>query len=129
MSLTLKHKDSQFGVSDKVRVTQKIEEGGKTRSSIFEGMVLSIKGRDTGVSFLVRRMGEAGVGIERIFPIDSPTIESVEVIKKGMPGVRRAKLYYTRDKSPREIEEIYSRAHLKNQLKPTKAKHAPKKRK
>lgn len=126
MSLTIKHKEIEFGVGDRVRVTQKIEEGGKSRSSVFEGMVLGIKGRETGTSFLVRRMGEAGIGIERIFPLNSPTIEKIEVIKKGFPGARHAKLYYTRVKSPREIEEIYSRAAGKNQ--PRKKKHAPKRK-
>lgn len=103
----------EFGVGDRVRVTQKIEEGGKSRSSIFEGMVLGIKGREAGISFLVRRVGESEVGIERIFPLNSPTIEKVEVIKKGFPGARHAKLYFTRTKSPREIEEIYARASKK----------------
>ena len=123
MSLTTYHNDIEFGIGDRIRVIQKIEEGGKSRSSIFEGMVLSIKGRGANQSFLVRRKGEAGIGIERIFPVKATTIEKIELIKSGLAGVHHAKLYYTRDKSPREVDKIYSRAHAKNQI-----VHAPKKK-
>lgn len=112
--LLARHKDIEFGVGDKIRVTQKIEEGGKTRSSTFEGIVLGIRGYDNGTSFIVRRIGEAGIGIERIFPLLSPTIEKITVVKKGYPGVHHAKLYYTRKMSPGEIEKIYRRASRKN---------------
>ncbi|MBL7036558.1 50S ribosomal protein L19 [Candidatus Microgenomates bacterium] len=118
MALTIKHKqtlssgeqkDVEFGVGDRIRVYQKIKEGDKTRVAFFEGMVLGIKGIGERKNFLVRRIGEARIGIERIFPISSPTITEVKVIKKGTKGARRAKLYYTREKSPREIEAIYTR--------------------
>lgn len=124
MALLAKHKETEFGVGDKVRVIQKIEESGKSRTSTFEGMVLGIKGKDENLSFLVRRIGEAGVGIERIFPIVSPTIEKIELVKKGLFGIRHAKLYYTREKSPREVDEIYSRAFRKNKPQPQVAKKA-----
>lgn len=129
--LLAKHKDVEFGVGDRIRVTQKIVEAGKSRSSIFEGMVIGIRGRDNGTSFIVRRVGEAGIGIERIFPLFSPTIEKITVIKKGYPGVRHAKLFYTRSKSQREIDEIYTRSSRKNlpQKPKTKRKHARAKRK
>lgn len=110
MSLRIKHKDQEFGVGDKIKVFQKIKEGEKTRIGFFEGMVLGIKGRENRKMFTVRRIGEAGIGIERIFPISLPTIEKIEVVKKGTMGVNRAKLYYTRKKSTKEIEKIYSRA-------------------
>lgn len=104
------HKEVEFGVGDAVRVTQIIEEGDKKRTQSFEGMVISIKGREENTSFTVRRIGEGQIGIERIFPLASPNVEKIKVIRAGTRGVNSAKLYYTRNKSKREIEEIYSRA-------------------
>jgi len=113
MSLRIKHKEIEFGVGDKIKVFQKIKEGEKTRVGFFEGMVLGIKGREDRKMFTVRRIGEATIGIERIFPISLPTIEKIEVIKKGTRGVKKAKLYYTRTKSTKEIDKIYSRSKRK----------------
>lgn len=96
-----------------MKVYQKIKEGDKTRTQIFEGMVIGIKGREENKSLTVRRIGAALVGIERIFPLMSPTIDKIQVVKKGGQGVRKAKLYYTRDKSRREVEKIYSRVSSK----------------
>ncbi|OGM21518.1 50S ribosomal protein L19 [Candidatus Woesebacteria bacterium RIFCSPHIGHO2_01_FULL_38_9] len=110
MSLTATHKEVTFGVGDKVKVTQKIKEGEKVRSQIFEGLVLGIKGREENKSFTVRRIGAQQIGIERIFPLFSPTVEKIEVTRNGTAGVSRAKLYYTREKAKREIDIIYSRA-------------------
>ncbi len=125
MALIFKHKETEFGVGDKIRVIQKIEEGGKSRLSSFEGMVLGLKGQGDMATIKVRRIGELGIGIERIFPLASPTIEKIEIIKKGVFGVRHAKLYYTRTQSPSEVEEIYSRSARKN----IPLKNAPKKAK
>jgi len=102
--------ETKFGVGDVVRVHQRIlEEGKKERVHVFEGTVIRIKGRGAGRSFTVRRIGAQKVGIEMIFPLSSPMIQKVEVARKGMRGVRRAKLYYVRRKSKKEIEAIYSR--------------------
>lgn len=114
MALIATHKDLKFGVGDTVRVHQKIVESGKTRVSIFEGMVIGIKGRDTQKSFTVRRIGAQKIGIEQIFPLFSPNIEKIEVKRAGLAGIRQAKLYFIRDKSKREIEKIYSRANRRN---------------
>ena len=123
MALKIKHNETQFGVGDVVRVHQKIqEEGDKTRTQIFEGMVIGIQGRDMGKNFVVRRIGAQKVGIEMIFPINSPVIEKVEVVREGTEGVQHAKLYYTRYKSSRQIEKIYSRAAGKNQVQAAKKK-------
>jgi large subunit ribosomal protein L19 len=117
MALKITLKDIEFGVGDRVRVVQKIKEGdlpaggqGKSREAIFEGMVIGIKGRDPGKTFMVRRIGEAGIGIERIFPVNLPTIDKITVVKRGIEGVKRAKLYYTREKAPTEVEMIYKRS-------------------
>jgi large subunit ribosomal protein L19 len=110
MALTIEIKGTEFGVGDRVRVVQRIKDGDKTRESTFEGMVMGIKGRNPGKTFLVRRVGEANIGIERIFPVDLPTIEKIVVVKRGVEGVKRAKIYFTRSKSPTEIEMIYKKA-------------------
>jgi len=89
-----------------VRVHQKIKEGDKERIQIFEGLVIARKhGRGINSTITVRKISQ-GVGIERIFPIHSPTIEKIEVVKKYK--VRRAKLYYIRQKSAKEarLKEI-----------------------
>jgi large subunit ribosomal protein L19 len=115
MALKAVHKEINFGVGDEVKVFLKVKEGEKTRNQMFQGMVIGIKGRDAGKSFTVRRIGAAKVGIEMIFPLNTPSIDKIEVVRNGVEGVKHAKLYYTRDKSSREIEKIYSRASYKNQ--------------
>ena len=126
MALTAKHKETSFGVGDQIKVMQRIKEGDKERTQTFEGMVIGIKGRGAGKTFTVRRMGAQKVGIERIFPLESPQIEKVEVSRKGKEGTRRAKLYYTRDKSRKEIEHIYMRAQKKVEKTKTKTKSTKK---
>ena len=110
MALRISIKETEFGIGDRVRVVQRIKDGDKNREAIFEGMVVAIKGREPGKTFLVRRIGEAGIGIERIFPAALPSIDKITVIKRGTEGAKRSKLYYTRIKSPTEIEMIYKKA-------------------
>jgi len=117
MALKAQHKDIIFGVGDTVKVFQIIKEEDKEREQAFEGMVIGIKGETVNKSFTVRKVGEQKIGIERIFPLSAPTIQKVELIRKGLRGVKRAKLYYTRGKSRREIEKIYSRAAIKEKAK------------
>lgn len=114
MALTVKHKEIEFGVGDVVRVYQAIQEASgkkgeeiKTRLQYFEGMVIGAGGQGNGKTFTVRRIGAGKVGIEKIFPVALPTLDHVEVVSKG--SVRRAKLYYLRDKSAREISEVTKR--------------------
>ncbi len=84
-----------------VRVWQKIKEGGKTRLQAFEGLVIAHKhGEEPGATFTVRKIAE-GIGVERIFPLFSPNIDKVELVKRS--SARRAKLYYVREKAAREI--------------------------
>ena len=83
-----------------VKVHQKIKEGAKTRTQIFEGMVLARKhGYGPSATITVRKVSN-GYGVERIFPLHLPTIEKFEIVKTSK--VRRAKLYYLRTKSARE---------------------------
>ena len=93
---------------DTVRVWQKIEEKGKTRLQAFEGVVLAVKhGTEPGATFTVRKVS-LGVGVEKIFPLYSPMIDKIEIIKRAR--VRRAKLYFVRDKVSKELRRIFRRA-------------------
>ncbi|KAB2954427.1 50S ribosomal protein L19 [Heliorestis acidaminivorans] len=83
----------QFGPGDTVRVHVKVVEGNRERIQIFEGVVIKIKGGGLRETFTVRRVSY-GVAVERIFPLHSPRLEKIEVIRRGR--VRRAKLYYLR---------------------------------
>lgn len=83
----------QFNPGDTIRVTSKIVEGGKERLQAFEGIVIKKQGPSARETFTVRKI-VMGIGVERIFPIHSPSIEKLQVIKSGK--VRRAKLYYMR---------------------------------
>jgi large subunit ribosomal protein L19 len=92
-----------FSSGDTVRVWVKIPEKGKFRLQAFEGLVLCRKhGAEIGATFTVRKVA-SGVGVERIFPIYSPMIDSIEVIKRS--GARRSKLYYVREKAVRDIRK------------------------
>jgi len=82
-----------FGPGDTVRVQVKVIEGEKERTQAFEGVVIRKRGEGARASFTVRRISY-GVGVERTFPLHSPRIESVQVIRRGQ--VRRSKLYYLR---------------------------------
>lgn len=93
-------KNLDIRAGDTVRVFQKIEEKGKTRLQVFEGLILARKhGTEAGGTFTVRRVA-SGVGVEKIFPVYSPMIDHVEIVKRSR--VRRAKLYYIREKVTRE---------------------------
>jgi len=102
MANQTKFGETVFNVGDMIKLHLKILEEGKERETIFSGLVIKIKGRGEEKTFTVRRIGAAQIGIERIFPLNSPWIKKIEVEKKGR--VRRAKLYYLRDKSPKEIK-------------------------
>lgn len=97
-----------FGIGDTVRVYAKIVEGDKERIQGFEGIVIARKGGSISETFTVRKIVQ-GVGVERIFPLHSPKVDRIKVIKRGK--VRRAKLYYLRDRigsSATKIEEMAS---------------------
>jgi len=86
---------------DTVKVAQKIQEKGKTRLQVFEGLVLARKhGKEAGATFTVRKVS-AGYGIERIFPLYSPMIDTIEIVRRAK--VRKSKLYYVRTKAAKEI--------------------------
>lgn len=95
---------------DTVRVHQKIQDKGKTRIQIFEGLVLARKhGNEPGATFTVRKVA-SGVGVEKIYPLYSPLIDKLEIVKRAK--VRRAKLYFIREKVNREIKRQMRRMSL-----------------
>ena len=86
----------EFRAGDTLRVAVNITEGNKTRVQNFEGVCISIRGEGVGRTFNIRKIGANGVGVERIFPIYSESIEEIKVLRRGR--VRRAKLFYLRDR-------------------------------
>lgn len=95
----------QFKTGDTLKVFVKIQEGNKTRLQMFEGVCIAKKGHGIGETFTVRKISY-GVGVERVFPVNSPIIDHIEVAKVGK--VRRAKLHYLRGLSGKaaRIKEI-----------------------
>ncbi len=90
-----------FNIGDTVRIYVKVVEGDKERLQPFEGVVIARKGSGVRETFMVRKMS-FGVGVERIFPVHSPSIDKIETIKRGR--VRKAKLYYIRGKKGKEAK-------------------------
>ncbi len=94
-----------FRAGDTLRVHVKVSEAGKERVQVFQGVVIGRKGSGARESFTVRKVS-GGVGVERVFPLHSPSIDRIELVRQGR--VRRAKLYYLRDLSGKaaRIEEL-----------------------
>jgi len=92
---SMKTEVPQFNVGDTVKVHVKIQEGDKSRIQVFEGTVIAKKHGGISETFTVRRVAH-GCGIERVFPVHTPAVAKVEVVRSGK--VRRAKLYYLRDR-------------------------------
>ncbi|MBU0708647.1 50S ribosomal protein L19 [Patescibacteria group bacterium] len=89
--------NKQFNVGDTVEVISKIQEKGKERLSKFMGVVIAQKGSLESATFTVRKVTKGGLGVERIFPLRSPNIKDITIIKEGK--VKRSKLYYIRDRT------------------------------
>lgn len=92
---SIKENRPQFEISDTVRVHVNIREGERERVQMFEGTVIAKRGSGVSETFTVRRVSY-GVGVERVFPVNSPNVKGVDVVRNGK--IRRAKLYYLRDR-------------------------------
>jgi large subunit ribosomal protein L19 len=105
----------EFSAGDTVRVLVRVTEGNRTRVQAYEGVVIARSGGGLNESFTVRKISY-GEGVERVFPVYSPLVEGVEIVRRGK--VRRAKLYYLRDrrgKSARIVENTGTRARKLNE--------------
>ena len=92
---SLKAEVPEINIGSTVRVHVKIREGERERIQVFEGTIIAVKGSGVSETFTVRRVSY-GVGIERVFPVNSPNVAKVELVRSGK--VRRSKLYYLRDR-------------------------------
>ena len=118
MAMYAKHNETIFKVGDTIRVhyrllekekisgkaKREVKEEVRERTQIFEGIIIKIKGEQENKMFTVRRIGAGNIGIERIFPLNSPWIKKITVKKTGK--VRRAKLYYLRERVGKEAEKL-----------------------
>jgi len=119
MAKQVKFKQQNVSIGDKIRVLQKIQEGDKIRTQPFEGILIAIKGEGENKMITVRKIAAGNIGVERIWPLNSSWIEDIKVLKQGQ--VRRAKLYYLREK-PGKLKFI----HEKEKPRPARRKSRPK---
>lgn len=108
MSQYFQYNDQSIAVGDTVRIHQRIVEEKKTRIQAFEGVVIAVRGRETGKTFVVRKIATGGIGVEKIFPVMLPSIEKIEIKRKG--DVKRAKLYYLRARIGKAAAKIKEKA-------------------
>ncbi len=91
----IKENKPDFNIGDTVKVHVKIKEGNRERVQVFEGTFIAKRGGGVSETFTVRRVSY-GVGVEKVFPVNSPNVEKIDVVRRGK--VRRSKLYYLRDR-------------------------------
>lgn len=91
-----------FGIGDVIVVSQKIKEAGKERLQDFQGNVIAVHKNGASSTFMVRKIADGGIAVERIFPVYSPLIDKIKVLSRG--DVRRAKLYYLRKKVGKDAQ-------------------------
>lgn len=111
-----------FKIGDALEVSQTIKEGDKERVQLFEGDVIAMHKNGIATTITVRRIGANGIGVEKIFPMYSPTITSVRLVKTGT--ARRAKLFYIRErvgKAARIKEKVLTKVQKEGQTKAAKA--------
>lgn len=114
MSQYFTYQNKSIATGDTVRVHQEIQEGDKKRIQIFEGLVIAIRNSGQGRSFIVRKISANGIGVEKIYPVLLPSIKKIGLKRRGQ--VKRAKLYYLRDK----IGKAATRVKEKNLFNKTK---------
>ncbi len=94
--ISAKLNDQVIHIGDTISVHTSVVEGARTRVQIYEGILISLRGRGENATFKVRKIGAGGIGVERTWPLDAKSVVKVEV-KKHADNVRRAKLFYLRD--------------------------------
>ena len=103
MALKIIHKDQEFFVGDTVRVNYKIKEKEKERIQAFDGLILAIQGIGENKNFIVQKNASDSVRVERIFPLNSPWIDSIKKLRSSKIKIRRSKLYYLRNPKAKTI--------------------------
>lgn len=103
MALKITHKDQEFFVGDTVRVNYKIKEKDKERIQAFDGLILAIQGTGENKNFIVQKNATDSVRVERIFPSNSPWIDSIKKLRSPKVKIRRSKLYYLRNPKAKTI--------------------------
>ena len=103
MAIQFKYQDQVFSIGDTVKVNYKIKEKDKERLQAFDGIILAIQGVGENKNFIVQKSATGDVKVERIFPINSPWIDSIKKLRSPKTKIRRAKLYYLRDSKARKI--------------------------
>jgi len=103
MSLKIIHKDQEFFVGDTVRVNYKIKEKDKERIQAFDGLILAVQGTGENKNFIVQKNASDSVRVERIFPLNSPWIDSIKKLRSPKVKIRRSKLYYLRNPKAKTI--------------------------
>ncbi len=98
-------KGTELNVGDTIKVRNTVVEGLKSRVQVFEGILLGLKGRAENKTMTVRRIGVRGIGVERIWPLNAPSIVGVDVVKHAKK-VRRAKLYFLRELTGKSATQI-----------------------
>ena len=97
---TKENDKEQISPGDLIRVSVKVKESGKERVQPFEGTIIAVRGTGNSKTFTVRKIAVGGIGVERIWPLESPSIEKIEILKKRKQ--KRAKLYYLRKLTGKE---------------------------
>ncbi len=97
--------ESILHIGDTLRVHSQVIEGAKSRVQVFEGILISLKGRGENKTFKVRKIGAGGIGVERTWPLDAKSLVKIEVKKKA-GKIRRSKLYYLRELTGREAVRV-----------------------
>lgn len=103
--ISAKFDSTNLQIGDTLRVHSTVIEGSKTRTQIFEGILIALRGREENKMMVVRHIGPGGIGVERIWPLDSKSLVKVEVKKKAS-NVRRSKLYYLRELKGRQATRV-----------------------
>ncbi len=103
MAIKITKNDQEFFVGDSVRVSYKIKEKDKERLQAFDGVILAIKGRAENKNFVVQKHASDAVNVERIFPLNSPWIDSIKKLRGPKVKIRRSKLYYLRNPKAKTI--------------------------
>lgn len=104
MAIKTTVKNTLITVGDTIKVHQQFKSGDKTQTQSFEGLVISIKGRENSKTFTVRKIASDGIGVEKIWPVNCPSVTKVELKRPG--NTRRSKLYYLRNRLGKESLKV-----------------------